>query len=101
MYTDGSVLTPIAVQIATFGGGRIALTRYMASPFPRLDDLKVHGSTAINRANGRIYWGAYDFNAENPAWYNPLGQLREYLNNQAIIEHGEGTPFQIRYNYDY
>ena len=84
---DGNVLKPLEVP------GRI-----IASPFPRLDDLKVHGSISLNQKN-EINKGLYDFNSQNVRWYDAVGHIRNYLNNQAITEHGEGQESMINYDY--
>ena len=110
LIMDGDLLTPIRLSIkipainqAPFGYPAIVHlhTRYMASPFWYIDDLKVHGSVALNDKNNKIYDGIYDFDhQENIAFYNLLGQVRNALNDQAIIEHEEGQPFWINYKYD-
>ena len=87
MHVDGKALKSLEVP-----------GRYMASPFPRLDDLKVHGSVSLNN-NGEIQDGRYDFNDQNVRWYDAVGHIRNYLNNQAIEEHGEGQSFMIKYDY--
>jgi len=84
---DGDVLKPLQVP------GRI-----IASPFPRLDDLKVHGSISLNQ-KGEINKGLYDFNNQNVRWFDAVGHIRNYLNNQAIMEHGTGQQFMINYDY--
>lgn len=91
LIVDGRALGTIEV------GGRL-----MVSPFPFLDDLKVHGHVSINPGNGRIYDGYYDFEPRtmaNPN-NNPLIAIRNSLNLQAIEEHGAGTPFEIEYRYE-
>ncbi|WP_444885233.1 RHS repeat-associated core domain-containing protein [Microbulbifer sp. PSTR4-B] len=68
-------------------------------PWP-LDDLKVHGHVTTNPQNGRIYDGMYDFDVKP----NPNGQIKMYirnlLNEIAIDQHGQGTPFEIEYRYE-
>ena len=63
-----------------------------------LDDLKVHSHVTTNSANGSIYDGMYDFDIK------PNGEIkmsiRNYLNAEAIKQHGAGTPFQIQYRYE-
>ncbi len=49
--------------------------RTIASPFPRLDDLKVLGSLSRGRDNPeRVHDDYYDFDHQNVSWNDVLGQ---------------------------
>ncbi|WP_412972450.1 RHS repeat domain-containing protein [Glaciecola sp. MF2-115] len=91
---DGNVL-----DILEVGGSKIA------TPFPYIDDLKVHGhvSTYVTESGEvRIKDGPYDFHPrimKNPT-NSPITAMRNLLNLRAIKEHGEGTPFMINYKYE-
>ena len=91
LWVDGNVVSPL----------RISENRVVANPFPRLDDLKVHGSVTPGVTNkDRIYDGLYDFDIQkNLKWNDFPGHTRNFLNEQAIEEHGTGQPFMIKYDY--
>ncbi len=91
IYMDGNVIKPL----------RISENRVAANPFPRLDDLKVHGSVTPGVNNkDRIYDGLYDFDIqENLKWNDFPAHARNILNEQAIEQHGAGQPFMIKYDY--
>lgn len=86
IHVDGNVLNLLEVP-----------GRTIVSPFPRLDDLKVHGSVAVN--NGEIQNEDYDFNPQEVRWYDGVGHIRNFLNEEAIKQHGAGEEFQLIFDY--
>jgi hypothetical protein len=90
IWMDGNVLDHFRLPFSS---------RDMASPLPRLDDLKVHGSVGVNKNNDRVFDGLYDFNHQNGHWSEGLRHVRNYLNQKASKEHGTGQEFTIRYDY--
>ena len=90
LWVDGNMIRPLDIS-----------SRTVANPFPRLDDLKVHGSVTPGVKNkDRIYDGLYDFDIqEDLKWNDFPGHARNILNEKAIEEHGIGQPFMIRYDY--
>ncbi len=89
LWVDGNMIKPMELS-----------NRTIASPFPRLDDLKVLGSLSRGRDNPeRVHDDSYDFDHQNVAWDDFLGHTRNFLNKQAIKEHGSGTPFKIKFDY--
>jgi len=78
--------------------------RLMADPgplFTTIDDLRVHGHVSLDE-NGELKDGMYDF---EPGWMlnedlNPIIMARNLLNQAAILQNGEGTPFLIKYGYE-
>lgn len=89
LWMDGNMIKPVDIS-----------GRTVASPFPRLDDLKVLGSLGRGKVNiNRVFDDRYDFNHQNVPWNDYLGHIRNFLNEVAIKEHESGTPFKIKFDY--
>ena len=90
LRVDGSALT-IDNWMSTISG----LSIVGPSLF---DDVRVHGQGTLD-SSGHIINGPYDFNSQS--WgMNPIRWLRNILTPIAEWQHGDGTEFNIVYDYD-
>jgi hypothetical protein len=104
--------SPVIVDGNMLYAGYVPIMVTMVLPFP-LDSTKVYGHVTVKPGSqetiygipipytGRIYYDEYDFNKTKPSLFNIGGQIREFLNDAAILEHGSGTPYQLKIKYEY
>ena len=89
LNVDGSVLTTDNWMSSLSGLSIVGPSLF--------DDVRVHGQGTLD-SNGHLMNGPYDFNSQS--WgLNPVRWLRNVLTPIAEWQHGDGTEFNINYNY--
>ncbi len=83
MYTNNNIFSKVSgLSLITAAGDHWS---------PYGDATKVFGSEKV--INGRMTRSTYDFDFKTSGFINLT--IRNYLNQQAIYEHGAGTPYDI------